>query len=45
VSDRNECDFADRVKFDEVYDRVVSFPIDIAVILRTFTVVFRGTGY
>lgn len=45
VSDRNECDFADRVKFDEVYDRVVSFPIDVAVILRTFTVVFRGTGY
>jgi len=45
VSDRNECDFADRVKFDDVYDRVVSFPVDIAVILRTFTVVFRGTGY
>jgi len=45
VSDRNECDFADRVKFDEVYDRVVSFPVDIAVILRTFTVVLRGTGY
>lgn len=45
VSDRNECDFSDRVKFDDVYDRVVSFPVDIAVILRTFTVVFRGTGY
>jgi len=45
VSDRNECDFADRVKFDDVYDRVVSFPVDIAVIMRTFAVVFRGTGY
>lgn len=45
VSDRNECDFADRVKFDDVYDRVLSFPVDIAVILRTFAVVFRGTGY
>jgi len=45
VSDRNECDFADRGKFDDVYDRVLSFPVDIAVILRTFAVVFRGTGY
>lgn len=45
VSDRNECDFSDRVKFDEVYNRVVSLPLDIAVILRTFTVVARGTGY
>ena len=45
VSDRNECEFSDRVKFDEVYNQMMSLSIDIAVMLRTIRVVLRGTGY
>ena len=45
ISDRNSCGFRDRVKFDEVYYQIASFSIDIAIILRTFRVVLRGTGY
>lgn len=45
ISDRNNCEFRDRVKFDEVYNQIASLSIDIAVILRTFRVVLRGTGY
>lgn len=45
ISDRNGCGFRDRVKYDDVYNDIASFPIDIAVIIRTFRVVVRGTGY
>lgn len=45
ISDRNNCGFRDRVKFDDVYYEIASFSIDMAIILRTFRVVFRGTGY
>lgn len=45
ISDRNECDFRDRVKYDDAYNQMVSFPVDVAVILRTVRVVLRGTGY
>lgn len=45
ISDRNDCGFRDRVKFDDVYNDIASFPIDLAVIIRTFRVVVRGTGY
>ena len=45
VSDRNECEFRDRVKFDDAYYQVLSFSTDVAVILRTVRVVLRGTGY
>lgn len=45
VSDRNECEFSDRMKFDEVYNQMMSLSIDIAVMLRTVRVVLRGTGY
>lgn len=45
ISDRNNCEFRDRVKFDEVYNEIVSFSIDLGVIFRTFRVMFRGTGY
>lgn len=45
ISDRNNCGFRDRVKFDDVYNEIVSFSIDMGVIFRTFRVVLRGTGY
>lgn len=45
ISDRNECRFRDRVRFDDAYDASVSFKTDATVLLRTVGVVFRGTGY
>jgi len=45
ISDRNNCGFRDRAKFDDVYNHIASFSIDVAIILRTFRVVVRGTGY
>ena len=44
VSTRHESDFADRVRFDNVYFRVQSLKTDLGVIARTFGVVLRGTG-
>lgn len=45
ISDRNECRFADRVRFDNAYDRCVSLRTDVGVLFRTVAVVLRGTGY
>lgn len=45
ISDRNECDFVDRVRYDDAYNRSVSLRTDITVIYRTVNVVLRGTGY
>lgn len=45
ITDRNECEFRDRVKFDEAYYQMMSFSTDTAVILNTVRVVLRGTGY
>lgn len=45
VSDRNECDFAGRVFYDDLYDRVLSLRTDLGVLFRTVSVVIRGTGY
>jgi exopolysaccharide production protein ExoY len=45
VSKRNESDFADRVRFDNVYWRLQSLKTDLGVITKTFGVVLRGTGY
>lgn len=45
ISDRNESDFADRVKFDDVYDRKVSLKTDMSILMRTVGVVLRCTGY
>lgn len=44
VSDRNDCDFTGRVRFDEAYDRMVSLTTDIRVLAQTVMVVLRGTG-
>ncbi len=45
ISERNKCDFRDRAKFDDAYNRSLSFRTDVAVIAKTFDVVLRGTGY
>lgn len=45
VSDRNECEFVGRVRYDDLYDRVISFRTDLWVLMRTVMVVLRGTGY
>ena len=45
ISDRNECNFQDRVKFDDVYNRVISLRTDVGILFKTVQVVLRGTGY
>ena len=45
ISDRNECRFRDRVRFDDAYDAAVSLKTDTVVVMRTGSVVLRGTGY
>lgn len=45
VSDRNNTSFAERARFDTDYNRTLSFRNDMAIVLRTIAVVFRGTGY
>lgn len=45
VSDRNECSFAGRAKFDLDYYNDLSFVTDCSILLRTVAVVVRGTGY
>ena len=45
VSDRNECEFTDRVRYDEAYDRGLSLRLDFSILMRTVGVVLRGTGY
>jgi lipopolysaccharide/colanic/teichoic acid biosynthesis glycosyltransferase len=45
VTDRNECSFAQRARFDDIYYRALSFPADLGILMRTALVVVRGTGY
>lgn len=45
ISDRNEGDFVGRVRYDDIYDRTVSFKTDVAILMRTVNVVLRCTGY
>lgn len=45
VSDRNECNFAQRADFDRQYDLTMSFPTDVRLVLTTVSVVLKGTGY
>ncbi|MEM9435416.1 MAG: sugar transferase [Pseudomonadota bacterium] len=45
ISDRNECEFSGRASYDELYDRVLSLRLDVAILIRTVGVVLRGTGY
>ncbi len=45
ISDRNECNFIDRVLFDNEYDKAATLRKDIWVLAKTVGVVLRGTGY
>lgn len=45
VSDRNSTDFTRRAEIDAVYERNVSMIADMKIILATFAVMVRGTGY
>jgi lipopolysaccharide/colanic/teichoic acid biosynthesis glycosyltransferase len=45
ISDRNEGSFAGRAQYDADYNAELSVGTDIAVLLATFAVVWRGTGY
>lgn len=44
VSDRNDCGFADRVRYDDVYEENLSLPVDMQILYKTVGVVLRGTG-
>jgi lipopolysaccharide/colanic/teichoic acid biosynthesis glycosyltransferase len=44
VSERNACAFADRAKFDRMYSEAFSLRTDLVIMLRTVSVVLRGTG-
>ncbi|MGB7244059.1 MAG: sugar transferase [Sulfitobacter sp.] len=45
VSERNQSSFADRAKFDTIYNRSLSLKTDVTVLWATVGVVLRGTGY
>lgn len=44
VTERNQCSFADRAHFDHVYAQRLSLKTDAWIAMRTFLVVFGGTG-
>ncbi|MFA8441757.1 sugar transferase [Yoonia sp.] len=45
VSERNECSFAERARFDTDYIANMSFANDMKLLFATMRVVARGTGY
>ncbi len=45
VSQRNESTFADRALFDRDYERDMSLPTDLRLLVATVHVVLRATGY
>lgn len=44
ISNRNNCRFAGRARYDNAYFKSMSLRTDLVVILRTVRVVLRGTG-
>ncbi|PWJ12872.1 sugar transferase [Jannaschia seohaensis] len=44
ISDRNQCRFRDRARFDDAYWMAQTLRTDATVLLRTVGVVLRGTG-
>jgi len=44
ISDRNKCDFVDRVRYDDTYGQTVSLMTDLRILFKTVAVVLRGTG-
>lgn len=45
ISDRNECSFSGRVKFDAAYNKTISARTDALILMATVAVVLRGTGH
>ncbi|WEJ34194.1 sugar transferase [Devosia sp. SD17-2] len=45
ISERNNCSFAERARYDELYWGTISAATDIRTIFRTVGVVLGGTGY
>jgi len=45
ISDRNDSDFSQRAERDTQYAQALSFAVDLKVIMATFRVVLRATGY
>ncbi len=45
VSERNDCEFSQRARFDAEYNSKISFFVDLGILARTVQVVLRGTGY
>ena len=45
TSARNASAFSDRASYDERYAQDMSLRLDMAIMLRTVGIVFRGTGY
>lgn len=45
ISDRNDCEFSGRARYDDAYYKSVSLRTDLTVLFRTVSVVLRGTGY
>lgn len=45
ISERNESEFAARVRYDDEYYRTLSLRTDLRILARTVLVVLRGTGY
>jgi lipopolysaccharide/colanic/teichoic acid biosynthesis glycosyltransferase len=44
ISGRNNCDFIDRVHYDDVYGKKMSLTTDLRILFKTVAVVLRGTG-
>ena len=44
VTDRNQCTFAERAQFDQIYAERMSLGTDAWIALRTVRAVFKGTG-
>ncbi len=44
IADRNNCNFTDRVYYDETYGQIVSLTTDLRILFKTVAVVLRGTG-
>lgn len=44
VTDRNQCSFAERARFDQLYAERMSLGTDAWIALRTVRAVFKGTG-
>ncbi len=45
ISDRNNCDFADRAQYDDQYASSVSFGTDVNILAKTVSVVINATGH